>query len=270
MKLASFLAMAVLATGAHAVAAQDLVLAINEGVTYQDGGLASERYKPLLQMLSKELKQNVKLQKVDKYSVFEKGLAEGKYDLAFIHPAHVGLYAVKHNGYAGLVTAKGYTDYHAHVMISNTSPLKSMEDLRGKKIGVPSMESITTVMFIAALRQLNFPQPERAFTATRYQDAVPFMIENGFVDAGVTGSAKVAKKWVEKGGRILAETKPTPIKQFIVSKKISESDREKIKTLLLTLPDTEAGKTALSKIGMTGFVPWNDAVMDEAAARLGL
>jgi ABC-type phosphate/phosphonate transport system substrate-binding protein len=270
MKLASFLAMAVLATGVNSVSAQDLVLAINEGVTYQDGGLASERYKPLLQLLSKELKQNVKLQKVDKYSVFEKGLAEGKYDLAFIHPAHVGLYAVKHDGYVGLVTAKGYTDYRAHIMVNKDSPLKTMEDLRGKKIGVPALESITTVMFTAALRQLNFPQPERAYTATRYQDAVPFMIENGFVDAGVTGSAKVAKKWVDKGGRILAETKPTPIKQFIISKKISEADREKVKTLLLTLPDSEIGRTALSKINMTGFVPWNDAIMDEAVARLGL
>jgi phosphonate transport system substrate-binding protein len=145
-----------------------------------------------------------------------------------------------------------------------------MQDLRGKKIGVPSIESITTVMFTANLRELNFPQPEKAFTATRYQDAVPFMIDNGFVDAGVTGSAGVAKAWVAKGGRILAETKPVPIKQFLASKKISESDREKLKSLLLNLSENEAGKNALSKIGMTGFVPWNAAVMDEATARLGL
>lgn len=270
MKLTSFLAMAVLTAAVQTVSAQELVLAVNEGVTYQDGGLASERYKPLLQMLSKDLKQNVRLQMVDKYATFEKGLAEGKYDLAFIHPAHVGLLAVKKDGYVGLVTAKGYTDYRARVMVSKTSPLKSMEDLRGKKIGVPSVESITTVMFTANLHSLNFQQPEKAFTATRYQDAVPFMIENGFVDAGVTGSAGVAKNWVAKGGRILAETKPIPIKQFLASKKISEADREKVKALLLSLSENDAGKTALSKIGMTGFVPWNAAVMDEAATRLGL
>lgn len=270
MKFASFLAIVALAAGMNSAAAQDLVLAINEGVTYQDGGPASERYKPLLQLLSKELKQNIKLQNVDKYAVFEKGLAEGKYDLVFIHPAHVGLQAVRKNGYEGLVTAKGFTDYRARVMVANTSPLKSMQDLRGKKIGVPSMESITTTMFIANLRELNFPQPEKAFTATRYQDAVPFMIENGFVDAGVTGSAGVAKAWVAKGGRILAETKPIPIKQFLVSTKLAESDREKVKTLLLTLPESDAGKSALSKIGMSGFVPWNTQIMDEAAKRLGL
>lgn len=266
----SILAVTVLAAGIGSAAAQDLVLAVNEGVTYQDGGPTGERYKPLLQLLSKELKQNVRVQNVDKYAALEKGLAEGKYDLAFIHPAHVGLLAVKKDNYEGLVTAKGYTDYRAHVMVLQNSPLKSMQDLRGKKIGVPSIESITTTMFTASLRELGFPQPEKAYTATRYQDAVPFMIDNGFVDAGVTGSAGVAKAWVAKGGRILAETKPIPIKQFIASKKLSDSDREKVRELLLDLPNNDAGRTALSKIGMTGFVPWNASVMNEATARLGL
>jgi ABC-type phosphate/phosphonate transport system substrate-binding protein len=272
MKLASFLAMAVLALGlqSRAATAQELVLAINEGVTYQDGGPASERYKPLLQLLSKELKQNVKLVTVDKYSVFEKGLAEGKYDLVFIHPAHIGLQAVKRDGYIGVATAKGYTDYRARVMVLKNSPLKSLDDLRGKKIGVPAVESITTTMFTAALRERGFQHPENAYTATRYQDAVPFMIDNGFVDAGITGSGKVAQAWEAKGGRILAEIKPIPIKQFLVSSKLSEADREKVKSLMLGLSDSEAGRNALAKIGMTGFVPWNTAVMNDAAARLGI
>jgi len=271
MKLTSILTAFTLAASAGIASAQELILvAVNEGVTYQEGGPASERYKPLIQMLSKELKQNVKLQAVDKYATLEKGLAEGKYDLAFIHPAHIGLHAVKKDGYEGLVTAKGYTDYRARVMVPQNSPLKSMADLRGKKIGVPSLESITTVMFTADMRAMNIPQPEKSFTPTRYQDAVPFMIDNGFVDAGVTASAAVAQAWTAKGGRILGETKPVPIKQFIASKKMSEADREKIKKLLLDLADNEAGKAALQKIGMTGFLPWNDATMKEATTRLGL
>jgi len=269
MKITSLLTLTLLAAGINSAAAQELVLAVNEGVTYQDGGPATERYKPLLQLISKELKQNVKLQSVD-VTNFAKGLTENKFDIAFIHAAHIGLQGVKKNGYEGLVTAKGFTDYRARVLVANTSPLKTMQDLRGKKIGVPSVDSITTMMFMANLRELNFQQPEKFFTATRYQDAVPFMIDNGFVDAGVTGSASVAKAWVAKGGRVLAETKPIPVKQFLASKKLNESDKEKLKNLLLNLSENEAGRNALSKIGMTGFVPWNTQVMDEAAVRLGL
>jgi ABC-type phosphate/phosphonate transport system substrate-binding protein len=252
------------------VNAQELVLAINEGVTYADGGPTAERYKPLLDLLSKELKRPIKVQKVDKYADFEKGLAESKYDLVFIHPAHVGLKAVRSNNYVGLVTAKGFTDYRARVMVKQDSPLKSMQDLKDRKIGVPSIESITTFMFTADLRQRSFNDTEKKFIATRYQDAVPFMIENGFVDAGVTASGAVAKAWVAKGGRIIGETEPVPIKQFLASKKIEESDRAKVQSLLLNLSENEPGKNALSKISMSGFVPWNNEQMTNAAKRLGL
>ncbi len=254
----------------QAAHAQDLVLAINEGVTYQDGGSTQERYRMLTEMLSRELKRPVKVTQVDKYAEFERGLAEERYDLVFIHPAHVGLKAVKSGKYFGVASAKGFTDYRARVMVPKDSTIKSMQDLQGKKLGVPSVESITTVMFTAALREVNIKEPEKAYTATRYQDAVPFMVENKFVDAGVTGSAAVAKAWVGKGGKVVAETKPIPIKQFLVSRKLSEAERQKVQHLMLGLSGSDAGRTALSRISMTGFVPWDNAVMGEATARLGL
>lgn len=245
-------------------------MAINEGVTYQDGGSTQERYRPLLDLLSRELKRPVKVLSVDKYADFERGLADERYDLVFIHPAHVGLKAVKSGKYAGLATAKGFTDYRARVLVSADSPLKSIKDLQGKKIGVPSMESITTVMFTAALKELNFPQPDKSFTATRYQDAVPFMVENKFVDAGVTASGAVAKAWTAKGGKIIAEVKPIPIKQFLASAKMPEGERTKVQALMLGLSNSDAGRNALARINMTGFVPWEAATMNEAATRLGL
>ena len=246
----------------------EAILAINEGVTYQDAGTPSERYKPLLEMLSKELKRPVRIKTVTRYSEFDKDLAAGRYELVFIHPAHVGLQAVQRGNYYGIATAKGFTGYRAHIIVPKESTLRSLEDLRGKKIGVPSVESITTAMFTAHLQEHKFRTPEQSYQATRYQDAVPFMIEHGFVEAGVTGSGAVAKAWETKGGRILGETPAVPIKQFLVSDKIDTATRQRIQTLLLTLSDTPAGKHALEKIGIPGFVPWDNKVMNEAAQRL--
>jgi ABC-type phosphate/phosphonate transport system substrate-binding protein len=117
---------------------------------------------------------------------------------------------------------------------------------------------------------LGFRNPSAFFTPTRYQDAVPFMVENGFVDAGVTASGAVVKDWVAKGGRVIAETKPIPIKQFLASRKLSADQRERVRALMLKLSDTEQGKAALRGIDMKGFVPWNDELMADAAKRLGL
>lgn len=258
-----------LATLLPIVHAQELVLAVNEGVTYQ-GRPLGERYQPLLTLLEAELKRPVRVQSVDKYGDFERGLAADKYALAFVHPAHVGLQAVKSGKYAGVATAKGYTDYRARVMVGKDSALQEMKDLKGQKVGVPSLESITTTLFMADLRKLGVTQPERNFTATRYQDSVPFMVEKGFVAAGVTGSEKVAKAWEAKGGRILAETAPVPIKQFLVSRSLSDSERARVQSLILKLDQTTDGKKALDKIGMKGFAPWNTEVMDAASSQLGL
>src|SRR3569833_926229 len=101
----------------RSVAAQEIVLAVNEGVTNQVGGGTHERYKPLLDLLSHELKHPVKVQSVDKYADLEKGMAQDKYDLAFIHPAHIGLRAVKRGNYNRLCTAQGYTEFRARVFV---------------------------------------------------------------------------------------------------------------------------------------------------------
>lgn len=254
----------------QSVAAQELLLAINEGVSYKDAGLASERYKPLIDLLEKELKRPVKVQKIDKYAELEKGLAEQKYDLAFIHPTHIALRGMKGGKYEGLATAKDFSDYRARIMVKKESSYKTIQDLRGKKIGVPAADSITTVLFTTYLRESGFSESEKAFSVTAYQDAVPFMIDNNFVEAGVTASAAEIKSWQSKGGRIIAETKPVPIKLFLGSRKLSDAERTKVQNLMLNLSESESGKAALAKIGMKGFIPWNETVMKEAGKHLGV
>jgi len=270
MRLLRFLAFIFAALTVQAATAQELTLAVNEGVTYQDSGPISERYKALTGLLEKELGHPVHVVAVDHYNDFQAGLESEKYDLVFIHPAQIGLRAVKSGKYFGLATAQGFTDYRARVMVKKDSSVKDINDLRGKKIGVPAMESITTVMFGAYLTELGFRDPTINFTPTRYQDAVPFMVENGFVEAGVTASGAVAKDWVAKGGRVIAETKPVPIKQFLASHRLTAEQREKVKSLMLKLADSDAGKSALKGMNMKGFVAWDDAVMADATKRLGL
>ena len=255
---------------AQVCSAQEWILAVNEGVTYQDGSPVTERYKPLVDLLEKELKHPVKVQAVDRYSNFEAGLDAERYDLVFIHPAHIGLRAAKSGKYVGLASAKDFTEYRARVFVKKDSSIKTLADLRDKKIGVPSLESITTVMFTANLNELGFRDPASRFSATRFQDAVPFMVENGFVEAGVTGSGTVAKDWVAKGGRVIAETKPVPIKQFLVSRKLTPEQRDKVQNLLVKLSENDAGKNALKGINMKGFVAWDNTVMTDATKRLGL
>ncbi len=67
-----------------APARAELVLAVNEGVTYYvTPSEIREKYKDLADLLGKHLKTTVKVVPVDQYPVLRKGLDEQQYDLSW-------------------------------------------------------------------------------------------------------------------------------------------------------------------------------------------
>ena len=250
MGLAS-LVVAVLTAGP---ARAEVVLAINEGVTYYVTPTEiREKYKDLADLLSKQLKQTVKVVPVDQYPVLRKGLDEQQYDLAFVHPAHHSLMSLRDGKYRLVALTKGYTDYKARFFVRKDAHFKEPAEMKGKRFGMPDPDSITAVITRATLRDLGIDAAKSDIRTTRYQDAVPFFVENGFSDVGITGSGAVAKQWQEKGGAVLLESKPVPIKHMIASTKMSESDIEKVRAVMLNLDKSESGQKILAKLGYKGY-----------------
>ncbi len=247
---------AALAAGllASAPASAEITLAVNEGVTYfVTSQEVREKYKDLSDLLGKTLKTTVKVLPVDQYPVLRKGLDEQLYDLAFVHPAHHSLISMRDKKYRLVVLTKGYTDYRARFFMKKDTPIRQPAEMKGKRIGMPDPDSITAVITRATLRDLGIDSHKAEFRTTRYQDAVPFFVENGFSDVGVTGSGAVAKTWQDKGGSVLFESKPVPIKHMIASTKMSETDVEKVRQVMLNLDKTEAGRRILEKLGYKGY-----------------
>ncbi len=232
----------------------ELTLAINEGVTYYvTPQEMREKYKDLAVLLGKTLKTTVKVVPVDQYPVLRKGLDEQLYDLAFVHPAHHSLLSLRDGKYSLVVLTKGFTEYKARFLMKKDAALKQPADIKGKRIGMPDPDSITAVITRATLRDLGIDSAKAEIRTTRYQDAVPFFVENGFSDVGVTASGAVVKQWQEKGGAVLFESKAVPIKHMIASTKMSEQDVQKVRALMLGLDKSEAGQKILAKIGYKGY-----------------
>ncbi len=232
----------------------EITLAVNEGVTYfVTAQEIREKYRELAEALGKTLKTTVKVLPVDQYPVLRKGLDEQLYDLAFVHPAHHSLISLRDGKYQLVALTKGFTDYRARFFTSKGAPMKQPGDMKGKRIGMPDPDSITAVITRATLRDLGIDSGKAEIRTTRYQDAVPFFVENGFSDVGVTGSGAVAKAWQEKGGAVLLESKPVPIKHMIASTKMNANDVQKVRDLMLGLEHTDAGRKILAKIGYKGY-----------------
>ena len=252
--------------------AQDrpLVFAVNEGATYR-GNLGStvERFKELSDDLGKLLKQPVRFQAVSDYKELAAGLAGQRYDLAYVHPAHHAIRAMTKSGYSLVVVTKGFTDYRASFMVKGDSPLRTLADLKGHKVGAPDEDSITSVIMRATLRDAFGPQSLET-TYVKLQDAVPFMVENNFVATGVSASKAVVKGWQDKGGKVLATSKPVPIKQLIASNKITDAQRAQLSAYFIALDQTPESKKRLEALNVQGFEAYDQKALVAMGPWLGL
>lgn len=264
---------------------RDFVFAVTEGVTYQATPKEiRDKFAPIADVVAKATGRHVRMVLVPAYDDLRAGCAKQEFDLAFVHPAHVSLAEIKSGRYKPVAWTVGYTDYSVALLIEANQPLKSIDDLKGRTLVTPDPDSITAAMVRAMLRGAKLPMieaPPKAATttpdpgtvrviATRYQDAVPFYIENGFAQVGATAAKAVIKSWTDKGGRVLMQSRPVPIKQFIASSKLSPDDLTKIREALTGMAHTKPGRDALDIVGYKGFIAPEAQVESATIAWLGL
>ena len=265
-------AAATLAAGLPTLAfAQDkpLVVAINEGVTYAGNGAPfAERFREVSEDLHKLLKRPVKFVSVVDYKQLAAGLAEQQYDIAWVHPAHHAIRAMTAHGYKLVALTKGYTEYRVSFLVAPNSSIKSLADLKTAKVGAPDEDSITSVIARATLTEANGQLP--AMSYVKYQDAVPFMVEHGLAAAGVSASRGVVKTWQDKGGRVLASSKPVPIKQLIASPRLSAAQLADLRRYFSDLDKTDAGRHRLDAFGVTGFEEFDQNLLTGIGKWLGV
>jgi len=253
------------------LAQANLVFAVNEGVTYRvPNEEIRARYAAIAADLSKLLKQPVQIEPVADYPSLRKGLTDKAYDLALVHPAHISIQAIKKSDYKLLAVTKGFQDYKASFLVTADSPLKSLADLKGRKLGAPDEDSITSWMVRATIRDLVGDPKQVSYVYTRYQDAVPFFVENSLTPAGATASNAVVKAWQDKGGKVLATSKAVPIKHVIASPKLSAEQAEAVRDYLLSLDASDEGKKKLEPTKWKGFAAYDNAQLMALGTWLGL
>ena len=257
----------------------DLVFAVTEGVTYQATPKEiRDKFAPLSEVIGKAVGRKVKTVLVPAYNDLREGLAKQEYDIAFVHPAHVSMAEIKAGRYKALAWTTGFTEYTVSIMVPGAAPWKTLDELKGRTLVTPDPDSITAVMVRAMFRAEKLtPSDGRELSpatirlvTTRYQDAVPFYLENDFAQAGATAANAVAKAWTDKGGKILVRSRPVPIKQIIASTKLSSEDQRKIREALLGLRDNKPGRDALDAVGYKGFGAPNPEFESSTIAWLGL
>jgi ABC-type phosphate/phosphonate transport system substrate-binding protein len=253
-------------TSAHA-----LVIGVSEGVSYQvSDSQITARFEPIAEVLSKALKQPVTIKVLNSYNGAREALRQQQVDLAFVHPSHVALEAIKGGQYQTFAWTAGFTDYKVSFLCKESQPISNWKTVAGKQLVMPDADSITAVITRAMLREQGLQGSAVKVTNTRFQDAVPFYVQNGFAAYGATAAAGVIKTWTEGGGKVCAESRAVPIKQWLASRKLDAATVSAAREALLGLAQSDAGKRALSTSSYTGFVAPSTDVEASLMSWLGI
>jgi len=259
------------ALGAFGSTAHALVFAVNEGVTYRVGSdEIRAKYAALSSDLSRILKQPVQVEPVGDYPTLRRGLAAKEYDLAYVHPAHLSIVAIRDSGYRLLAVTKGFTAYTASFLVRADSPFKQLGDLKGRSVGAPDEDSITSWMVRATLRDTFGAGPAVKYDYTRYQDAVPFFVEHKLTAAGATAANGIVKAWEAKGDKVLGRSKPVPIKHMLAGPGLTPDQVQQVREYLLGLDSTDEGRKKLDSIKYQGFAPFAESDLLAIGKWLGL
>ncbi len=224
-----------------------------------------ERFKPLAKFLSNETGVKVKLTILSRYGNIIERFTNENMDGAFFG-SFTGAMAIQKLGLIPIarpVNLDGASTYHAHIYTRKDSGIKSVKDMKGKKMAF--VEKATTAGYIfplAYLKENGINNIDTFFSEYFFagsHDASLVAVLDGKADIGA--SKNTVFDWVrEQDPRvdqeivILSESAKVPSNGLLVRKGLDGGIIDKLKQSLLNLDSSSEGKEVLTKFRAQKFI----------------
>lgn len=233
----------------------DLLFAVNEGTSSSaDAVFRREKYADLASYLGRATGGKVKTETSNILPILVRNLERQRYDVLLVRPSHISARAMRDQGYRLLVAAKG--ESRVHFIVRKDSPLKTLQDIRGRFIVFPDELAYPSSLALAVLRDAGIDPRAGRMQYMNRQEAVGYAVKEKLADVGVVISySKVVRNWEKEGGRFLHTRDRLPYWSIIVSPKVNPATVEKLRAAFVALEQTPKGQEILKQIGIDGFVP---------------
>ena len=248
---------------------EQLIFAVNEGGS---GNLdATEillRYEEFIRIVEKAIGARLILVAVRDIQVLQRSLETSAYAFVLSRPADMLAQAVRDYGYTPVAVSR--EPAYCLFIVPKDSPLKSISDVRGKRIVTPDRYAYMWRVAFAMLRDNHIAMGRENVRSMRDQAAIAWSMENSFFDVGIVASFSPAgRTWEKKGGRVIATSPEVPNTPVIASKKVSAAQVARLSETLIALDSTEEGKAVLKKINVAAFKPTSTKVLIDLLNWLG-
>lgn len=211
---------------------------INAEVSYKENEAeVKRRYGPFLDELGRASGHKFVFFPVYSDRV-EQAVTTQQFDLLLIH-THLALKAVREHKFQVIGFTDDRKNNQVYFLVRPDSTAKTLDGLATCPIGVPGTQSWATATAYSTLKGAAIPSP--TLEPTRYQEAVPIMLEVNKACAGVTRSKSLVDSYVsQKRVRVLHVTPPRPLNALIASPSVPASVVEDIRSALANMAQSKA------------------------------
>lgn len=213
------------------------------------------RFGPMADYLSKQIGQPVRLVTAPDFPTFKKRTESGKsYDIVFTAP-HLYYIAQRKVGYKVIVRVAA-PEMKAVIVVPKESKIRSLDDLKGKKLSTTAPVALSTLMIKAHLKKAGInTKKDLLLIHTPSHTASLISTYKGVTDAGslMLPPFNRAKKVIKDSVRILSLTDGVPHMPIAVSKSLNKTTAEKIKIALVQLKSSSEGRALLKHLRWPGF-----------------
>lgn len=226
-------------------------------VPHRDSDKLIEDVAPLEEMLSKEMGIKVKAFTATNYVSVVEGFGSGSVDFGLIPPFASVLASDEFQAKPILVVVKknGSTTYKSQLLVRKDSGIKTLADIKGKKVAFVEASSTSGYLFPAAMLKENGIDLEKdiEYLYAGGHDKALQLLLNGDVDVAATFSdarTRYAKEFPDAVDRteVLEYTKDIPGVSITVSSKMDEAMVKKLKEALEKIAASEEGKALLAEL----------------------
>ncbi|MEJ2107440.1 MAG: phosphate/phosphite/phosphonate ABC transporter substrate-binding protein [Acidiferrobacteraceae bacterium] len=250
------LMVALLATTASVHAGKDYVLGVFPYLPPRD---LEKVFAPMAADLGKTVHRHIVLRSSTTYARFSKHLEKQEYDIAFIQPFDY-IHMADRYGYLPLATRS--EKLTAIVVARTDSPLRSVADLRGKRMALPPKMAAVSRLMRAFLKEHGLV-PDQDIQLSYHRSHVACMRQILIREADVCGTAAPALRFFEHKMKVklktIAASRPIPHTLFAINPRVPKSDRDALRERIVGWAKTEEGRQLLARGRLSPFIPIRDS-----------
>jgi phosphonate transport system substrate-binding protein len=212
-----------------------------------------EVYGPMAADLTSHIGRRVVLASSTTFERFSESLDKGQFDVAFVQPFEYIRIAEKF-GYLPL--ASRTERLSGIVVVAMDSPLKSLADLKGKRLALPPDSAAVTQLILRHLRQGGV-QPGRDVAVSHHRSHVSCMQQVVIGEADGCGTAAPALRFFQNKMNVelktVVTTRDIPHSLFVAHPRVPEKVRALLRERIINWSNTEEGKKILARGELTPF-----------------